>query len=526
MPGLKLEFDFEQGSPRAVLIDQDTFAIGRSAECDLSLDSGSVSRRHARVTRSHDGDWRVEDLGSKNGTLLNGSPLNGPQTLQAGDILTLGAVAIYVSSPDSVSEALVLTRSVVELKSKWTGAAQTTTQSLPPGTLNSRLADLVEIAQALNRSASIEAIFLRVQEVVFRYLDSIERLALLVDLDGDGELLLVDSAVRDRPRQPPGGSQSWISRTICRRAFEEKLAIQTADAQQDPRFAATDSIRMKEIRTAVAVPLWNEEQVVGVLYADARFPSQHWASRGEEELSFFSTLANLVAASIQRWLLSEKLKGEELLRRRLERYHSPAVVEQLMDTLDPGELRLRPREFELTVLFADIVGFTARSEQLTPAGVADLLNRLFEEMLKEVFGAGGTLDKFIGDAIMAFFGAPHAQDDHAARAVRAARGMLQRLESLNLEGAFDPPIQLRIAVNSGSAVVGDVGSTQRVDYTALGSTINLASRMEKLCPPGGCVISEFTHSLLEDRHGWHDLGEKTFRGITRPVGVYCTPVVS
>jgi adenylate cyclase len=151
-----------------------------------------------------------------------------------------------------------------------------------------------------------------------------------------------------------------------------------------------------------------------------------------------------------------------------------------------------------------------------------LLNNFFEEMLQEVFHAGGTLDKFIGDCIMAFFGAPEPQPDHAERAVASAWGMLERLDRLNACRFFPEPLQLRIAINSGKAVVGDVGSSQRVDYTVLGTTINLASRMEGICPPGEFVISEKTYSMLKRTKGLSAMGEFRFKGIDRPIQVYQT----
>jgi adenylate cyclase len=141
-------------------------------------------------------------------------------------------------------------------------------------------------------------------------------------------------------------------------------------------------------------------------------------------------------------------------------------------------------------------------------------------MLQEVFALGGTLDKYIGDCIMAFFGAPEPQKDHADRAVAAATGMLNRLNKLNINQLLREPLQLRIAVNSGKAVVGDVGSSQRVDYTALGATINLASRMEAICPPGGCVVSEATYQMLTQKQGLEEIGEHRFKGIDRPIRVY------
>jgi adenylate cyclase len=125
---------------------------------------------------------------------------------------------------------------------------------------------------------------------------------------------------------------------------------------------------------------------------------------------------------------------------------------------------------------------------------------------------------------MAFFGAPEPQVDHAERAIATAVGMLNRLDKLNRQGRWSKPIQLRIAVNSGKAFVGDVGSSQRLDYTVLGATVNLASRIESICPPGECVISDPTHDLLgiPTRKLFAPMGEGRFKGIDRAVKVYRT----
>jgi adenylate cyclase len=173
-------------------------------------------------------------------------------------------------------------------------------------------------------------------------------------------------------------------------------------------------------------------------------------------------------------------------------------------------------------LFADIVGFTALSEQLRPEEVAELLNLFFEEMLKPLFAMSGTLDKFIGDCIMAFFGAPEPQSDHADRAVKVAKAMFEHLEQLNRnqKHRLTHPLNLRIGINSGKAVVGDVGSSQRVDYTVLGGTVNLASRLEAVCDPGQCVISEETYNRLQDQQAFVPIGKSQFKGIDRPIMVY------
>ncbi|BAZ05427.1 adenylate/guanylate cyclase domain-containing protein [Calothrix sp. NIES-3974] len=536
----ELTLRIQQGNTEnTVEVKQDIFMIGRLPECDLCLPFGGVSRYHARLLKTPNEEWLLEDLGSKNGTVLNDRLVTKPQILQDGDILWLGNAcleAILRKKAPEISGSLsanleqrTILRNVQQLKQRWL-------QPENPGEQNNdknkdktiaRLKDLVDIAKNLSAATSIEEIFHQVQQVVFRYLQSIDRLALLIDLNGKGTPELVNAAARTRSQNHHlSADDTWISHSICEKVFEEKVAIQIADAQKDERFATEHSIVANDIRSAMAVPLWDESKVVGVLYADAHLSSYHWDEAGEEELSFFSALANIVASSVQRWLLAEKLKSEEIIRQRLERYHSPAVVQQLIEVGALGDGRLTPTESEISILFADIVGFTAISERLTPTQIAEMLNKLFEEMLQEIFAYGGTLDKYIGDCIMAFFGAPEPQSDHPERAVAAAQGMLNRLAQLNADHFWQEPLQLRIAINSGKAVVGDVGSSQRFEYTALGTTINLASRLESICPPGECVVSEVTYKMLKNPADFSEMGLYRFKGINRLVKVYQTRINS
>ncbi|KYC41919.1 adenylate cyclase [Scytonema hofmannii PCC 7110] len=533
MTELKLRLQ-EGTSEKMITVHQDTFTIGRLPQCDLCIASGGVSRFHARLTKTPSGKWTVEDLGSKNGTQLNENLVKSPEQVRSGDIIWLGDVSLVVLltpveqttfKPEvgATAQGRTILRNVKQLQEQWLLTDIDDSDIANKDKTIARLKDLVDIAKNLSAAASIQEIFSQVQEVVFRYLNSIDRLALLIDVGGCGKLELMNAATRDFS-QPEYllTDGDWISRSICQKVFEEKVALQTADAQNDERFAGENSILVKGIRSAMAVPLWDENKVVGVLYADAHLSSHHWTQEGEEELRFFSALANLVASSVQRWLLAEKLKSEEMIRQKLERYHSPSVVQHLISVgVLPGG-RLPPQDSEISILFADLVGFTALSERLSPTKIAELLNYLFEEMLQEVFAFGGTLDKYIGDCIMAFFGAPEPQPDHANRSVAAAMGMLTRLENLNTRNFWEEPLQLRIAINSGKAVVGDVGSSQRVEYTALGATINLAARMEGVCPPGECVLSEATYSLLSDPSDFHEMGDYRFKGINRLVKVYQT----
>lgn len=534
MDDLKLKLQIDGLIEKTVAVNRDDYIVGRLPECDLQVPFADISRRHTRFYKTVSGEWLVEDMGSKNGTRLNDVQITYPQKLNQGDNVNLGhnisIIVVLDSRPQpqppeigNLGEGMTILVKAKELQEQWIEPDTKIDNISNYRQAIDRLKYLVDIAKFLNSAESIEAIFSQVQEVVFRDNKNIERLALLIDVTGTGKLEVVNAAAKtlaEQEEMPTDGS--WISRTICQKVFAEQVAIKTADAQMDERFEEEMSIIVKGIRSAIAVPLWNEHKVFGVLYGHAQLSSEEWQRGGDEDLSFFSALGNLVASSVQRWLLAQKLRSEETMRQRLERYHSPAVVQQLIAASALIDDRLPPVEREISILFADIVGFTAMSERLSPAEVAKLLNNFFEEMLREVFAAGGTLDKFIGDCIMAFFGAPEPQSDHAERAVEAAVGMLERLDELNASGTLGEPLQLRISINSGKAVVGDVGSLKRVDYTVLGSTINLASRMEKVCPPGECVVSENTYAMLRSREGFESIGDFRFKGIDRPVVVYQT----
>lgn len=540
---------YVDGSPEQTRkVAQDQLILGRLPECDVYLPYSEISRRHCQFRQVTQGQWRVEDLGSTNGTLINQNRVHKPTFIEDGDTIQLGNVTIKVALARQASssaapaqspprqghtEVKTILRNAEELQQRWIEGDQGKDPLSTDHIAYARLQYIVEIAKGLNRAESIEAIFSQVETVIFQELRHIDHLGLLIDVQGNGELELYKAATRKTQEKQNNNyyyqEQSnlykgdWISRSICNKVLKEKVAIKTKNAQIDQRFSEEKSIFMKGIGGALAVPLWNDKEVVGVLYADATMGFDNLDPNQDQDLSFFSTIANLVAASVQRWLLTRRLQEQERIRQRLERYHSPAVVQQLITFGDSAieDSLLTPIEADVSVLFADIVGFTALSEQLRPEELAELLNRFFEEMLKPLFAMGGTLDKFIGDCIMAFFGAPEPQSDHADRAVNVAKAMLERLEKLNADHVLSHPLQLRIAINSGKAVVGDVGSSQRVDYTVLGGTVNLASRLEAVCRPGACVISEETYRRLHHQQPFYPIGKSKFKGIDRAITVYC-----
>lgn len=389
MTDLQLRIQAEGYPERIVVVDQGEFVIGRLPECSLSLQMTQISRYHARIKRRQQA-WILEDLGSTNGTYLNHVRITEPQTIRQGDLIRLGHASILVTfqnvtldettdlQADQWGSGRTILRNAEDLKEQWLQGEEGYGHQPHTETAIARLKELVDIVKQLSSAESIEAIFRLTRNVIFQELPGLERLALLIDIRGNGKLELLSAAAQSLPDNHPAiRTSAWISQSVCQKVFKERVALKSVDAQSDQRFAGEDSILAKGIRGVLAVPLWDQTKVVGVLYGDAHLKLDESEPLTDDDLSFFSTIGHLLAASVQRWLLSRRLQEQAQIRQKLERYHSPAVVHQLISVGALKNGRLPPREAEISILFADIVNFTPIAEQSSPSAIADLLNVFF-----------------------------------------------------------------------------------------------------------------------------------------------------
>jgi len=512
--------------------------IGRSPDCQVVLKDFGISRNHAKLVVDEDG-VRILDLKSKNGTQVNGVPILEAR-LKDGDRILLGKfqltfakslegkVVLDEAKPLS-EEAGTIIRSVGEL-SKLLSAADVAVSAPAAAEAKKAPADVQEIeksnrilkvltkvAETLIAVRPVEEVLQQVMDIVFDHVPA-DRGFLMLQEEGDGRL--VPMVVKHRtPGASAEQSRITISKTIADRVIKDRVSILTSDAMVDPRFGAGDSIRFHGIRSAMCAPLWNKDQVIGIIHVDSPMLANCFALN---DLDLLTALANYAAVAVERARLNQKIVAEEKKRERLGRFLSPQVTARILATSESQGMELGvPEVKEVSVLFADIVGFTTMSEKMSPASVALLLNDYLSRMTEVIFKYEGTLDKYIGDAIMAVFGAPLDMPDHAERAIRAALEMRERLEEFNIERKEGPTLKIRIGINSGKVVAGEIGSINKKEYTVLGDTVNTASRLESsVAKPMMIVIGENTHATARDQFEFRSLGKATLKGKENEVEVY------
>lgn len=557
--GGEREFNLEPGK---------NYTIGRSNENNIVLNDRRVSRKHAHIIAERE-KYKIVDGYYENGELkrsVNQVFVNGSPTLEKlldqGDNIIIGETHLmflevqpqpfipehhvsYASAAPAVARnaptvadspkgidyddkplgQTQLKISASEIIGRQSHLSIDTAVASPEEVKDLRrkakmLELLYEMSRSLGTVLDLKEIFDRATDLIFRGSPADRVVALLADETLDGKILdysLVPVSVKTRDEKIEAMTDSLtISRTITQKVMREKVALLSQDAKTDAQFLGAESIVSQGVRSTICAPLITESNVHGVIYADRLDP---FAAFTSDHLELISAVSAQTAVTVETVKAHKRLAREEVARANYSRFMPEYVVKQLLQS--PDSFRLGGVNQTVTVLFADIRGFTAISEREKPEKVVGLLNKYFSVMSEIIFSHGGTLDKYIGDGLMAIFGAPTVGEEDALNAVKAAVTMQKQVVKLNEELRAEgyEGISIGIGLHTGEATIGYIGSEKRSEYTAIGDTVNLASRLEANASGGQILMSEATAGASGNLIPVNQRDPLTVKNRTQPVNV-------
>ncbi len=552
MPSLQVHTN--DGRVYDVPLAQDKVTIGRSKDNDLVFSDNTTSRNHAEIIKTEEG-FVLKDLGSFNGSLVNGESVQRV-LLGDGDVIEIGLTKITYftvrAEKDTLSESLDLapdtdfeedaqkivgsspqtsvSGSVDLLLAADASARSASYISSAGGPEQSKIRDdvsslertnkvlyvLYEISRQLNAIQDFNELLRKIMDYIFQVIDADYGFLVLTGEDDLDDLVPV--VVKYKDEKDKGTGQLKASRTIIKRVIRDKVALLTTNAMDDSRLDYAKSVFMQQIRSAMCVPLWKKDTIIGVIQLDSVRLENLFT---QDDLELLKAIGSQMAMVIEQASLNEQIREEENMRRRLERFHSPQVVEMILHGgQETKDNIMDPKEITATILFTDIIGFTSLSEKMPPQEINMILNQYFSRMTDIVFKYDGTLDKYIGDGLMAVFGAPIEKEDDAVRSIKAAQEMRQELETLRKEIGADRQINIRTGINTGRVVAGNIGSPRRLEYTVIGDPVNTASRLESIAQPNQILIGQETYDLVKDSFDINKVGSRKVKGKTAEVMVY------
>ena len=563
-------------------LDEETVTIGRGPGNKIILKDLASSSRHAQVVKEGAG-WRLEDRGSLNGTFINGAQVQKKQ-LVPGDRIQIGSTEIVfeLGQAPQLPDTRLATpqRETAAAKPQATaGYATSFLQSMvgddveassavvnpfmqslviddesEPEEGGSRFAflradggSIEEDVQAMMFATQMRApgssgsallphkvgetladvklrMIQRISEKLVRIFDPNqlmnEIMTIVIESTGAdrGVLCLLDEKQLPVPIAVHGlaeGEQVRISRTVLKRVSEERTGVLINQGSGSSSHIY-QSLQEMRVQSTLCVPLWTGDKIIGLLSLDSTKPERTFT---QQELEVLMAIAHQAAMGIERGRLSQLVESERQVRSYLSKYLDNRIVERISQR-GSGEDPLAPAERVVTVMFSDIVSFTKISEGLDPATVGHFIREYLTAMTEIIFAHGGTIDKYIGDAVMALFGAPVPSDDSATCAIRAALDMRDRVREFKSPGERVEQLRVRFGINTGLVVVGNLGSARRTEYTAIGDAVNVASRLQTFARPNEICIDEDTYAKTDGAFVVEEIGTVDVKNRAQPVAVY------
>jgi len=517
--------------------------IGRAPDNSVVLDDPRASRYHAHIRSADNGSFTIVDGAVINGQLrrsankvfINGEP-QFEHLLKNTDRITIGASTLRFEQPAEErttdvrydDKPLGHTQLLISANDVMSTVLRSKDEALPAMQRDkvlealqrkaNILSALYEMSKTLGSVFDLNAIFEKATDVIFRSTPADRVVALLAEPGSNGDyedVVLNPIAVRARDNKLEAHARKLsIGRTITRKVMKDRVALLSQDAAADEQFAGVDSIVSQGVRSTICAPLVAETRVHGALYADRLDP---FAAFKPDDLELISAVAAQTAIAVENARAHERLAREEVARANYSRFLPEYVVKQMLE--NPESFKLGGVNQTITILFADIRGFTRISEHAQPERIVSLLNRYFSAMTDIIFAHGGTLDKYLGDGLMALFGAPTATPDDANNAINAAVAMQRRLLGINVELMNEglPEIGVGMGLHTGEVIVGYIGSERRSEYTAIGDTVNTSQRLESNARGGEILITDATAKASKSRYHLNPREPITVKNRTQPV---------
>ena len=500
--------------------------IGRAPDNDIRIDDLRVSRRHAVIRAATRTEARLANVSKGNIVTVNEqdvTPETGEALLKDGDHFTIASIRFQLILKEVplryTDEPLSMSTSMSPITSGFTSLVTNTFTSgshkLEIQELRRKaemLAQLCEMSAALATVFDTQSILEYATAIVMRAISADCCAALLVE-QSEADPRAVSLRFRDNEK----ADQRSISRTAVRTAIEQRVMLSSHDVMQDANLKFSQSVVMQSISSLACAPLVGREGVYGALYIDRRITREKFT---DLDTQLLAAIAAQAATAVEATRAHERSQREALARAAFARFMPEHIIKELVE--NPEKFQLGGINKRVTVLFCDVRGFAKLAHRARPDTIVDLLNILFTAMAAEIFSHQGTLNKYIGDGLMALFGAPLGGESDASNAVATAVAMQRRVREVNeqLTAKNLPPVQLGIGINTGEATVGVIGAHQRSEYTAIGDTVNIASRIEGIAQPGQILVTEATARELDGAFLLSAPQEITVKNIDEPVRVY------
>jgi adenylate cyclase len=303
--------------------------------------------------------------------------------------------------------------------------------------------------------------------------------------------------------------------TLAQSAINEKSAVVIPDMAQSDAAKESESATLLNIRSALCVPIMAENEVIGLIYMYKSKPDARPFTNTDLQVAI--AISHQAALTIQRVNLLNKVQQEQSLRQMFQRFVSPQEVDYVLRDYDLHGTLPGLKERKISVIFADIADSTGLAEAMGAQGFGKLLNNYYLAITNIIFEHNGVV-RYQGDGVMSVFGMSDEGQDHKIRAVESAVAILERIKSISSE--FDQPFKLRLSVMAGRAVVGYVGTSERVEFTVLGDLVNVAKGMNPFAGSNKIVVGEEIYNAVSDQYKMKKLDSIIVKGRKGPVKIY------